>query len=96
MLRWRESRCRSLPHPTPHHPTPHRPTPLQVLLKWNVQRGVAVVPKSGSEAHLRENIEGLFSWRLTWDQKVGGGGSRGGGCFLGTKGLGAVGFWRRM
>jgi hypothetical protein len=36
-----------------------------------------VVPKSGSEAHLRENIEGLFSWRLTWDQKVGSG-SRGG------------------
>ena len=45
-------------------------TPAQVLLKWNVQRGVAVVPKAGSEPHLRENIEGLFAWRLTWDQKV--------------------------
>lgn len=44
---------------------------LQVLLKWNVQRGVAVIPKAGSEPHLRENIEGLFSWSLTWDQKVG-------------------------
>ncbi len=42
----------------------------QVLLKWNVQRGVAVIPKAGSEPHLAENIEGLFSWRLTWDQKV--------------------------
>ena len=45
-------------------------TPAQVLLKWNVQRGVAVLPKANSEAHCRENIDGLFDWRLTWDQKV--------------------------
>jgi diketogulonate reductase-like aldo/keto reductase len=45
-------------------------SPAAVLLKWNVQRGVAVIPKAGSEPHLRENIEGLFSWRLTWDQKA--------------------------
>lgn len=45
-------------------------SPAQVLLKWNVQRGVAVIPKAGSEPHLRENIEGLFSWSLTWDQKA--------------------------
>lgn len=44
-------------------------TPAQVLLKWNVQRGVAVIPKASSEGHLRENLEGLFAWRLTWDQK---------------------------
>lgn len=42
----------------------------QVLLKWNVQRGVGVIPKASSEARLRENSEGLFTWRLTWDQKV--------------------------
>lgn len=42
----------------------------QVLLKWNVQRGVPVIPKAGSEPHLRENIEGLFAWRLSWDQKA--------------------------
>lgn len=41
----------------------------QVLLKWNVQRGVAVIPKATGEAHLRENIEGMFDWKLTWDQK---------------------------
>ena len=46
-------------------------TPAQVLLRWNTQRGVAVVPKAGSEGHVRENIEGMFTWRLTWDQKVG-------------------------
>lgn len=45
-------------------------SPAQVLLKWNVQRGVAVIPKAGSEPHLAENIEGLFGWRLTWDQKA--------------------------
>lgn len=45
-------------------------TPAQVLLKWNVQRGVVVIPKAGSEPHLRENIEALFKWRLTWDQKA--------------------------
>jgi diketogulonate reductase-like aldo/keto reductase len=41
-----------------------------VLLKWNVQRGVAVIPKASSEKHLRDNFVDLFSWRLTWDQKA--------------------------
>jgi diketogulonate reductase-like aldo/keto reductase len=45
-------------------------TPAQVLLRWNVQRGVGVLPKAGSAAHARENAEGLFAWRLTWDQKA--------------------------
>ena len=45
-------------------------SPAQVLLRWNIQRGVAVVPKAGSEPHLRENIDGLFQWRLSWDQKA--------------------------
>ena len=44
-------------------------TNAQVLLKWNVQRGVAVIPKASSEEHLRQNFEDLFSWKLTWDQK---------------------------
>ena len=42
----------------------------QVLLRWNVQRGVAVLPKASSPAHVADNIEGLFDWRLTYDQKV--------------------------
>lgn len=44
-------------------------TAAQVLLRWAVQRGTAVIPKAGSEPHILENIEGLFDWRLTWDQK---------------------------
>ena len=42
----------------------------QVLLKWNIQRGVAVIPKASSESHLRANFQGLFDWRLSWDQKA--------------------------
>lgn len=44
-------------------------TPAQVLLKWNVQRGVAVIPKASSPDHMRSNIEGLFEWRLSYEQK---------------------------
>lgn len=42
----------------------------QVLLKWNVQRGVPVIPKASSLDHMRSNIEGLFEWRLSYEQKV--------------------------
>jgi alcohol dehydrogenase (NADP+) len=41
----------------------------QVLLKWNLQRGIAVIPKASGESHLRDNIEGMWDWKLTWDQK---------------------------
>jgi len=45
-------------------------TPAQVVLRWNVQRGVGVIPKTSSDIRLKENLEDLFSWRLTWDQKA--------------------------
>lgn len=44
-------------------------TCAQVLLKWNVQRGVPVIPKATSPSHLSENFQGMFEWKLTWDQK---------------------------
>ena len=34
-------------------------TPAQVVLAWQMQRGVAVIPKSVHEAHLRENYASL-------------------------------------
>ncbi len=43
---------------------------MQVLLKWNVQRGVPVIPRSVSAEHLQENISGLFDWRLSYNHKV--------------------------
>lgn len=33
--------------------------PAQVLLRWNMQRNVAVIPKAVEEKHLRENIGAL-------------------------------------
>jgi diketogulonate reductase-like aldo/keto reductase len=40
-------------------------TPGQVVLRWHLQQAnVAPIPKSGSEAHLRENF-GVFGWDLT-------------------------------
>ena len=47
------------------------PDEVQVVLRWNLQRGVAVLPKASSAAHVRENIAGLFDWRLSYNQKVG-------------------------
>jgi len=40
-------------------------TPAQVLLRYNMQRGVAVIPKASSEAHLAANIAHAFDWRLS-------------------------------
>ena len=39
----------------------------QVALKWAVQRGIPVIPKSNSETHLRENID-LFGWELSTEE----------------------------
>lgn len=34
----------------------HGKTPAQVILRWNLQRGVGVIPKSSQVAHLKENF----------------------------------------
>lgn len=38
-------------------------TPAQVALKWELEKGAVVLPKSTSEAHLRQNLD-LFDWDL--------------------------------
>lgn len=38
-------------------------TPAQVSLRWLLQKGAAVIPKSGSKTHLRENMD-VFGWSL--------------------------------
>ena len=40
-------------------------TPAQVLLRYNMQRGVPVIPKAGSDGHLAENFSHAFDWRLS-------------------------------
>jgi D-xylose reductase len=42
----------------------HGRTPVQVVLRWGVQRGCAVIPKTQSAAHLAENLA-LFDFELT-------------------------------
>mmetsp|Transcript_6300 Transcript_6300/g.6510 ORF Transcript_6300/g.6510 Transcript_6300/m.6510 type:complete len:333 (+) Transcript_6300:70-1068(+) len=42
-------------------------TPAQVLLRWGVQRGVTVIPKSSQIERVRENIQ-IFDFTLTEEQ----------------------------
>lgn len=37
----------------------HRTTPAAILLKWAVQRGASVVPKSFNTGRIRENLEAV-------------------------------------
>ncbi|KAK9807579.1 hypothetical protein WJX72_003232 [[Myrmecia] bisecta] len=45
-------------------------TPAQVALKWNVQRGVPVIPRSQTPKNIKSNIEGMFDWQLSPAQKA--------------------------
>ena len=42
----------------------HGKTAAQVALRWLIQKGIITIPKSGSEHHLRENLD-IFDWQLT-------------------------------
>ncbi len=42
-------------------------TAAQVALRWLLQKGMIVIPKSGSEAHLRENLD-VLDWALTVEE----------------------------
>jgi D-xylose reductase len=44
-------------------------TPAQVLLRWGVQRGTAVVPKTSQPKRLAENIS-LFDFSLSAEQML--------------------------
>ena len=41
----------------------HRKTPAQICLRWGLQKGVVVIPKSSSEKHLKENFD-VFDWNI--------------------------------
>ncbi|MBQ7479873.1 MAG: aldo/keto reductase [Selenomonadaceae bacterium] len=42
----------------------HGKTLVQVILRWNIQRGVVVIPGSANPAHIKENTE-IFDFVLT-------------------------------
>lgn len=42
----------------------HGKSPAQVILRWNLQKGVVVIPGSSNPAHIQENTE-LFDFELT-------------------------------
>ena len=45
----------------------HGKTPAQVTLRWHVERGDIVFPKSVNEKRMRENLE-IFDFSLTPDE----------------------------
>ena len=45
----------------------HGVTPAQVILRWNLQKGVVVIPGSSNPEHIRENLD-LFDFSLTDDE----------------------------
>lgn len=45
----------------------HNKTGAQVALRWLVQQGIPVIPKSDMEGHLRQNMD-LFSFELTAEE----------------------------
>lgn len=45
----------------------HGVTSAQVILRWNLQRGVVVIPGSSNPDHIRENLD-LFGFELTEDE----------------------------
>ena len=45
----------------------HGKSGAQVALKWQVQQGIPVIPKSANPDHQRENLD-LFGWTLSDDE----------------------------
>ncbi len=45
----------------------HGKTPAQVVLRWGVQRGTSIIPKSTKLARLQENFD-LLEFTLTEDE----------------------------
>ncbi|MCI8553681.1 MAG: aldo/keto reductase [Clostridiales bacterium] len=45
----------------------HGKSTAQVILRWNLQKGVAVIPGSSNPEHIRENTE-LFDFELTGEE----------------------------
>jgi diketogulonate reductase-like aldo/keto reductase len=47
----------------------HNKTGAQVALRWLVQQGIPVIPKSANALHLRQNLD-LFSFELSQNEML--------------------------
>ena len=45
----------------------HGKSSAQVILRWNLQKGVVVIPGSGNPEHIRENLD-LFGFSLSEEE----------------------------
>ena len=45
----------------------HGVSSAQIILRWDLQRGIVVIPGSGNEEHIRENLD-LFGFALTEEE----------------------------
>ena len=45
----------------------HGKSPAQVILRWELQNGVVVIPGSSNAEHIRENIS-IFDFELTREE----------------------------
>ncbi len=45
----------------------HGKTPAQVILRWHIQRGVVVIPKSSNPGRMRENLD-IFNFEFDEDE----------------------------
>lgn len=45
----------------------HHKSPAQIILRWNLQNGVAVIPGSSNLAHIKENID-IFDFSLSEEE----------------------------
>lgn len=45
----------------------HRVTPSQVVLRWHIEHGIVIIPKSATPSRIRENVD-LFGFSLTEDE----------------------------
>ena len=45
----------------------HGVSSAQVILRWDLQRGIVVIPGSGNPDHIKENLD-LFGFELTEDE----------------------------
>ena len=45
----------------------HNKSVVQIILRWNLQKGIIVIPGSSNPSHIKENIE-IYDFELTEEE----------------------------